>query len=243
MSDRPDEQFPEWVWALDALLQRQWELDRLFPERDPEHRTPSPTQQFPSLVWRLNREFARNNCAANRDLRTGYEVQPTPEGYAFCVQPDPPAEIETAALHAVLDWLRPAPSYSHYTTAEEKRELQELRRRLARAAQDRLDALARATETYADGPEPPRHLRWGGSRHQVRPRHYAMLVRLWTHERVEVEELRASVWEAEGEDEIPDGTIRAELHRLNARLNEIGVPYNWSLDSGYVVREDTRLAP
>ncbi len=142
MSDCPDERYPEWVWALDALLQRQWDLDRLFPDRDPEKRNPSPTQQFPWLIYRLNREFTKNNCARYPDLQTGYTVQSTAEDYRFVAQPDPPLEIETAALNAVLDWIKPVPTYSHYTTAEEVLELQELRRHLARSAQDRLDALS-----------------------------------------------------------------------------------------------------
>jgi hypothetical protein len=141
VSDRADEQFPEWVCAVDALLQRQWDLDRLFPDRDPEKRNPSPTRKFPRLVYRLNREFGRNNCARAEHLNTGYIVQSTADEYRFVVQRDPPPEIETAALHAVLDWSKPALEYSHYTTPEEMQELRELRRRLARAAQNRLDAL------------------------------------------------------------------------------------------------------
>jgi hypothetical protein len=91
-----------------------------------------------------------------------------------------------------------------------------------------------------DGPEPPRYLRWQKVRHKVRPRHYQVLNCLWGRDRVEVAELRESVWEVEGEQEIEDVTIRAELTRLNTRLDELGVPFNWTLEGGHVIRVGTR---
>jgi hypothetical protein len=67
-----------------------------------------------------------------------------------------------------------------------------------------------------------------------------MLNCLWGRGRVEVAELRESVWEAEGEQEIEDVTIRVELTRLNARLDEIGVPFNWTLEGDHVIRAGTQ---
>jgi hypothetical protein len=93
--------------------------------------------------------------------------------------------------------------------------------------------------THVDGPEPPRFLWCGGSRYKIRPRHSQMLGCLWGRERVEAAKLRESVWEAEGQ-EIEDVTFRAELTKLNTRLDEIGVPYNWNVDGAYVVRTSTR---
>jgi hypothetical protein len=145
MPDNPDQAIPEWASALDDLLGRYWALEKLAPGRDPEKTGVPPMQFFRSLVYKLTRQFAKNNCAR-------YGVEVAPENYAVCAPPAPP-EIEAAALHVILDWLKPAPGYPPFTTHDEQQEVHELRRCLTRVVLGRLRHLEGEADNKPDKPK------------------------------------------------------------------------------------------
>jgi hypothetical protein len=143
MPDRPGQSNPEWPTALDDLLGRYWELERLAPGRDPEMAPVAHMQFLRWAVYRLNQLLRRNNCAGY------YGVNLTDKQCTVFAPPAPP-EIEAAALHAILEWLEPAPTYPPFTRDDEKHELLKLRRRLARAVEVRLRYLEGEADNKAD---------------------------------------------------------------------------------------------
>jgi hypothetical protein len=197
------------------LLQRYWALEQLAEARDPErtYRRLGPDLYGP--VNSLNRLFARYNCLSYEGK--GYLVaveRDTPEEFTVSA-PDLPPETEKAALNAILYWLKPAPYYPPFTTPRERQELQELRRRLARAAQDRLKAL--------DGSEPAVPPEWEGPDWNALPPVVSKLL-LYMHrrERADLEEVFPAVWEKEYE--AGKGDVQAALHKANNFL----VKRQWS---------------
>lgn len=143
MSDRPDQSIiPEWLSDLDALLVLDQKLDQLARDRDPE-KTNAPSMHHRVLVYGLSDQFAKYQCLGYWAWlgRRGASVLP-PGAKRPPTNPAP--EEEMAALHAVIAWLKPAPDYPPFTMHEEQQELFELRRRVTRAAEDRLAALSGA---------------------------------------------------------------------------------------------------
>jgi hypothetical protein len=86
-----------------------------------------------------------------------------------------------------------------------------------------------------DGLEPPNWFYWQNTRHELSPRLWAILKCLWNNDRVKAEELVERVWGDEGEI-VADGTIRGRLSELNTRLANIGVPWQFHLRKGFVVK-------
>jgi hypothetical protein len=132
---------PEWVLALDNLLSRLWALERLAPGRDPDKTHSRPKLGLYGPVIRLKHMFSRYKCLSYEG--TGFcvaEARDTPDEFTIFV-PDLPPETEKAALYALHDWLKPVPYYPPFVSPEERHELQGLRHRLARLAQDRLNEL------------------------------------------------------------------------------------------------------
>jgi hypothetical protein len=130
----------EWFSVLDELLVRDRALDELATDRyardrDPEKALISAAEQhryrmFGTLLKRLGDW----NCLEYARLLMGQQSLPY----------DPPPEVETRALRAVIEWVERLSSYPRYTLPEEKQELKELRDCLCRAAQDRLANLSGA---------------------------------------------------------------------------------------------------
>jgi len=89
----------------------------------------------------------------------------------------------------------------------------------------------------SDGPEPPCYLRWQNNRYELKPRLWQTLNVLWPHDHIEVETLIQNVWGDEEGETIKDTTVRSTLARLNDHLDELGVPWQYRLRRGCVVRD------
>jgi hypothetical protein len=184
---------PQWVSALDDLLKRCWALERLAPGRDPEKTRTLPNPRLYGLVGSLDRQFMKYSCWSHQG--DGYRVDPpggdTPEEFVI-VAPAVPPETEKAALNAVLDWLKPAPYYPPFTNPQEQQELKALRRRLARAAQDRLDALE-DRQPPAGGPVVPPE--WEGDDWEaLDPKVRQLLLHMLGREEANLQGLCLAVW-------------------------------------------------
>jgi hypothetical protein len=214
MSDRSDQSVPEWVSALDTLLQRYWDLEQLAPNRDLEGaHIASAMQQVRSqhVRWRadrLNRRFANANCAQ-------YQVEITPTEYMVTVPAEPPPDVETAALHAVLDWLKPAADYPPYTTPEEQQELVELRRRVIQFARDRLNVLESSTQS-AHGLAVPLE---GDDWHDLEPQVRRLLRYMQDRSRADLRKLCEDVWGKEYA-ELTDNAISVTISKANQFLRK-----------------------
>jgi len=122
----------DWFYYLVVLLGRDRELYDL--ARDRYANDPNPEKAplaMSGMQGRLLRLFMKNECLGYSRCLLGTEPLPY----------DPPPEIETAALRAVMEWLTRAPIYPPYTTDEERMELREVRLCLRRAVQARLRQL------------------------------------------------------------------------------------------------------
>jgi hypothetical protein len=97
------------------------------------------------------------------------------------------------------------------------------------------DDLKRGQRPPPNSLTPPNLFYWHGARHELPPRLWAILDCLWGKERIEAQTLEDHVWGDEGEA-VADGTVRSRLSELNGRLTEIGVPWQYHLRKGYVVK-------
>lgn len=128
----------DWFFVLHVLLIRDQDLDNLAKDRQAQDHDPqkAPIAFLEGHEHRTLRPllklFRKYNCPGYSQCLVG-PVPPLPY--------DPGPEVETAALRAVIEWLAPALAFPRYTTPKEQQELVELRRRLARAAEDRLREL------------------------------------------------------------------------------------------------------
>jgi hypothetical protein len=86
-----------------------------------------------------------------------------------------------------------------------------------------------------DGPAPPNLVWWQGEQYDLPPRLWLLLCCLWGRDQVEVQEVARRVWKDEGL-EVADSTIRSTLSQLNARLQQIGIPWTYNLKSGYLIK-------
>jgi hypothetical protein len=150
-----DESVPEWLSLLDTLLVRNWELERSAQGRDPEplrEGVPLRLTNTHAIVAKLNQHFTKNRCR-------GYVAELAATDVTIHQPQDRTARMEAAALHAVQDWLKPTPDYPPFTTSQERRELDDLRMRLDRAVQDRLNVLLTGAEKFGrkktEGTKPP----------------------------------------------------------------------------------------
>ena len=121
-----------------------------------------------------------------------------------------------------------------------KRFLQDVRRRLKEvASKDYVNPAEHTVDCVLlfipNGLEPPNWFYWQNTRHELSPRLWAILKCLWNNDRVKAEELVERVWGDEGEI-VADGTIRGRLSELNTRLANIGVPWQFHLRKGFVVK-------
>jgi hypothetical protein len=153
-------------------------------------------------------------------------------------------EAQLPALRVVIDALEdhyegptPVPPLAP-EEPEDRQKLQawqELRLRVLQAARDQRAALERSRPP-TDGPEPPSWLRWHSNRHHLTPRQWQLLAYLWPHDRAEAEAAAQAVWGDEGEATL-ESTLRALLSDLDKRLADIGVPWQYHLRAGYIIRE------
>jgi len=140
----PISEASEWLNVLDNLLVRLSQL-----HKDEEEVT----------CRRLHREFGAAGC-------TGYAAWLIPGAVAAwglqkdqCPPTNPTPDIETVALHAVIRALMRIPAYQPLERGEEgkefpldqRRELEELRQKTIRLAEDRLNQLRGAVPTKAVG--------------------------------------------------------------------------------------------
>jgi hypothetical protein len=135
---------PEWLSALDSLFVRYWELEQLARRRDPDPLVlagdPLTATQTYRVMEQLNRLLKRYRCGGYL-ASGGYYVWLTPEGVETLQPSNHTPELETAALNAVLDWLKPPTEILVHATPKESGELRVLRRRLHQAAQKQMRAL------------------------------------------------------------------------------------------------------
>jgi hypothetical protein len=148
----------------------------------------------------------------------------------LCPKPEPVLPQETAGVWQVgLD-----------PESEAETVLVEVCERVQRALHDVLDLAPDGEQlesiSLRDGPAPPNLLYWQAARHELPPRLWAILNCLWGRERIEEEDLVERVWGDEGE-RVLDGTVRSRLSELNAKLAEIGVPWEYHLRKGYIIKD------
>jgi hypothetical protein len=136
----PKMPIPEWLSALDSLFVRYWELEQLARRRDPDPLVLAGDRLTATQTYRvmeqLNRLLRRYRCGGYSGSE-GYYVRLTPEGVETLPPINRTPELETAALNALLEWLKPAPNYPAYTTRKEQQELGILRRVLDRVIRDK----------------------------------------------------------------------------------------------------------
>jgi hypothetical protein len=118
--------------------------------QEPEDATFQPTANSYGPVFRLNYLFEKYCSSGKRECLVVVDAGK----FVVCAL-DMTPKVEKAALHAVLDWLKPP--WSHYHPEDRQdRKLDDLRDRLRRAAQHCLDTLnGRATLTepeFVPGP-------------------------------------------------------------------------------------------
>jgi hypothetical protein len=136
----------EWFQILDALLVRDRELDNLATDRHAQNRDAekAPITLVERHRHRMFRELLKRlrdwNCSEFAQLLMGQQPPPY----------DPPPEVETRALCAVIDWVDRFWSYPRYTSSEEQQQLKELRDCLYRAAKARLRQLQRVQAGRSD---------------------------------------------------------------------------------------------
>jgi hypothetical protein len=207
MSDSSGESIQKWVRALDELLLRLWGLEQRARNRG-ESCAPQVMNRYGPVVG-LNLLFARYNCPEYRVA----EVRDRPNEFTVFA-PDLPPETELAALRAVLAWLQPAPYYPPFITPEELRALQELRRRLDRTAQDRLDAIAAANAGRSTVPWEG-HDDWEALKPLVR----RLLQYMNERPRADLADICPKVWGKDAADVSPSA-LHSAIHKANVFLSK-----------------------
>jgi hypothetical protein len=99
---------------------------------------------------------------------------------------------------------------------------------------DAPDEQGKVKPPVGDGPAPPNVIRWQRQDYEFPPRLWQIANYLWNRDVVKAQEVVNAVWGVEGEQEIPDSTLRARLSELNSRFLELGIPRNYSLKHGYI---------
>jgi len=203
----------EWFPALNELLVRDRDLDQLAPDRfeqdpDPEKAPLDLGSRHRVRVGKLARMFFKNGLREFGDWLTPRVLPARTEW--------PPTkltfEVEKAALHVVLDWLKPVPEYPPYTKDDEKQELLGLRRNLLQLAEDRL---ANLSEPGAVGSTVP----WEDDDDwETLPRLVRSLLRyMHPRKQARLDDLCRVVWEKDAAD-VTDSARNSAIHKANAFL-------------------------
>jgi len=87
-----------------------------------------------------------------------------------------------------------------------------------------------------DGPAPPKTLFWQGKPYPLPPRLWQLVHALWSKDGVVLADVEKEVWGEEGEI-VRESTLRSTLSKLNNRLLSIGVPWQYHLRAGHIIRE------
>jgi hypothetical protein len=75
---------------------------------------------------------------------------------------------------------------------------------------------------------------WHGLAHQLTKKNWQFLSAIWGHERTSLSDIAELVW---NNGDMPEGTIRGQLNRLNAQIGDLKIPLAWRIERGAVVAE------
>jgi hypothetical protein len=218
----------DWFSALEALLVRDRELDRLAQDRFEKNSDPEKAplvvmdQHEHRLANKLFILFRKYHCEGFTRCLRGTEPLPF----------EPAPEIEIAGLHAVTEWLLPAPAFPSYTGPGEQQEIRELRIRLLHVAKNRLRQLEPMSEagfaTTAsrtlpmDGPTAAGFFYYDGKPHNFSPLQWRLLNALWDTASVPNATIGDKVYE--GEDKF-DGKLKKLVSDTNNKLLTYHLPF------------------